>query len=121
MAEHDVGTPGADQVGQACGVALHRRDSPADVLLGRPAAEGSKRVRAGIDHRDAVALLSERDGEPTGAPAGVDHVEGVAPALRKLRGQRLGQDVPHDGRTHLAVQTLSHARPPPVCPDRPTP
>ena len=91
VAEHHVGSPGGDQVGQGAQVALLGGDPVGDPGLGGPPAQDRQGVGTRVDDRDPVAELGGPDGETAGAAADVDHLRRPGPVAGFLPGP--GEDV----------------------------
>ncbi len=78
VAQQQVSAAGRDEPGELGQVALHPDHPVLHTPLGRAPCEGGQGVGAGVDDGDAVAGLSKRDREASGATAGVDDVEAAA-------------------------------------------
>ena len=90
MAQHQVGALLPGEHGQVGRVALDGAQRHGQ--LGRAALRGGQRVRARVNHRDAVPEPGQRHREPAGPAAGVDDVE---PGPAGLRGQRGNHGLQH--------------------------
>ena len=100
--------PGSTSAGERVAVALHGAHPVGHPRLGGPAGERGERVRAGVDDGDAVPGLGQRDGEPAGAAADVEHGERRG---RPCRSQFAAQHRPDHGGTRgrRAVRLLAPA------------
>jgi len=70
-----------EQVG---GVALHRHDPLGDPGVASSAVQRGQRVEAGVDDRDVMTELGQRDGHATGPTAKVDDAQRTTEPLLEL-------------------------------------
>ena len=72
MAAHEVGVGVWVDLKQVCGVSLYGHDALADPGVTGSTVQRGQRVKAGVDDRDVMAELGQRNGQTTSATAKVD-------------------------------------------------
>ncbi len=77
VAADEVDLAVAEHRGEGVAVTLDPDDEVLDAGLTGAAAQCGERVRAGVDDRDVVSGLAERDGDTAGATTEVEHLEGA--------------------------------------------
>jgi hypothetical protein len=75
MAAHEVGVSVGVDLKQVCGVALHPNDELGDPGVAGPAIQRGQRVEAGVDDRDVMTELGQRDCQTAGATTKIDDAQ----------------------------------------------